>query len=135
MPRELRGEQGREAHFMHARSNLWWRGPNENRALDHIFIDTIKDESIVYARRSPHVRQQWQASRIEMFLRTKHDEALVFPGDLIEPYRLKPLEAYNISSNWMMDDSVSRLDRRTEPLRDAIELSNQRPYARTRRRS
>jgi hypothetical protein len=132
MPRELRGEENREAHFMHTRSNLWWRGPHENHALDQRFINVIKQEAIVYARRPPNIRHEWEASRIEMFLRTKHDEALVFPGDLIEPYRFKALEAYNVRSNWMFGDTYLS-GGRIEPMRDALNPSGYRPYMRKQR--
>jgi hypothetical protein len=101
MPTELRGPDRPDGCFMHALSNLFWRGPNENRSLDQRFISSIQVEGGTYARRAPRERQEWAGKRIEMFLRTKHDEALVFPGDHIDPSRFNDMEAHGTGTNWM----------------------------------
>jgi hypothetical protein len=101
MPPEVRGPDRPDGCFMHVLSNLFWRGPNENRSFDQSLISVTQDEGRIYARKPPRERQEWAGSRIEIFLRTKHDEALVFPGDHIDPSRFRNMEARGTGTNWM----------------------------------
>jgi len=101
MPPELRGPDRPDGSFMHALSNLFWRGTNENQSLDLQLITLTKIEGGDYSRRQPKERQEWAANRIEIFLRTKHDEALVFPGDHVDPSRFDSMEARGTGTNWM----------------------------------
>ena len=43
----------------------------------------------------------WREKWIEIFLRTKRDEGLLFAGDLVDPFTLDELEAPEKHSNWM----------------------------------
>ncbi len=101
MPSELHGPDRPDGCFMHALSNLFWRGPNENRSLDSKWIASTQAEWSTYARRAPRERRSWADKRIEMFLLAKHDEALVFPGDHIDPSRFGSMEGRGTGTNWM----------------------------------
>jgi hypothetical protein len=101
MPRELRGPNGPDGNFMHCLSNLFWRGPVENQALDQDAIKHIQREETAMLRQPPAKRQEWMNRWIEIFLFTKRDEALVFPGDLVDLSSLDHLPARGSGTNWM----------------------------------
>ena len=101
MPSELRGPDRPDGVFMHSLSNLFWRGPIENQSFDQEAIRHIRSEASTAARRPPTKRQEWTAKWIEIFLLTKRDEALVFPGDLVNLSVLENLPARGSGTNWM----------------------------------
>lgn len=101
MPTELRGPDRPDGCFMHALSNLFWRGTLENQSLDGRFIRCVQQEVTGIAAKPPRERQCWAKKWIEIFLRTKHDEAVVFPGDHVDPSRFEELQADNTGTNWM----------------------------------
>ena len=86
---------------MHALSNLFWRGPVENQSLDQEAIRHIRSAATAALRQAPAKRQEWCGKWIEMFLLTKRDEALVFPGDLVNLSVLDNLPAKGSGTNWM----------------------------------
>lgn len=101
MPRDLCGPGGPDGAFMHALSNLFWRGPVENQSLDHEAIKHIRREATTMLRQAPARRQEWAKKWIEIFLLTKRDEALAFPGDLVNLSSLDKLPARGVGTNWM----------------------------------
>jgi len=101
MPIELHGPDRPDGAFMHCLSNLFWRGPVENQSYDQSFINKVREEETSISRKSPSERQSWSKKWIEIFLRTKHDEALVFPGDHVDPSRFEDLPANNPGTNWL----------------------------------
>jgi hypothetical protein len=101
MPSELRGPDRLDGVFMHALSNLFWRGPIENQSLDQEAIRHICSEASTAARKPPAKRQEWTAKWIEIFLLTKRDEALVFPGDHVNLSVLENVPARGSGTNWM----------------------------------
>ena len=101
MPSELCGPDRADGVFMHALANLFWRGPVENQSLDQEAIRHIRSEASVTLRRPPAKRQEWTAKWIEIFLLTKRDEALVFPGDCVDLSVLDKLPARGSGTNWM----------------------------------
>jgi hypothetical protein len=96
MPSELQGKE-----YVHAVANLFWRAVVENQSLDNRFIQQIRSEQGRVAGQAPSQRQAWAKRWIETFLRTKHDEALVFPGDHIDPSRFHSMEGGPRGTNWM----------------------------------
>lgn len=101
MPRELCGPDRPDGVFMHALSNLFWRGPIENHSLDHEAIRHIRSEVAAVLRQAPAKRQAWSAKWIEIFLLTKRDEALAFPGDLVNLSAMDNVPARGSGTNWM----------------------------------
>jgi hypothetical protein len=101
MPGELCGPDQPDGVFMHALSNLFWRGPVENQSFDQEAIRHIRNEAGTALRQAPAKRQEWSAKWIEIFLLTKRDEALVFPGDLVNLATLDNLPARGSGTNWM----------------------------------
>jgi hypothetical protein len=100
MPRDLSGPNGPDP-FVHALSNLFWRGPTENQSLDQEAIKHIQREATTMSRQAPAKRQEWEKKWIEIFLLTKRDEALVFPGDLVNLSSLDKIPARGAGTNWM----------------------------------
>ena len=101
MPSELCGPGRADGPFMHALSNLFWRGASENQSLDHEAIRHIGLEATAVSRQAPSKRQAWASKWIEIFLLTKRDEALAFPGDLVNLSSLDKLPARGPGTNWM----------------------------------
>jgi hypothetical protein len=101
MPRELCGPDRPDGVFMHVLSNLFWRGPVENQSLDGQAIRLIRSEATAVAREAPARRQAWASRWIEIFLLTKRDEALAFPGDLVNLSALDNIPARGTGTNWM----------------------------------
>jgi hypothetical protein len=101
MPRELRGPGAPDGNWVHSLSNLFWRGPQENRSHDQASIRMIQDEAPEVARRGPMQYREWADRWIEIFLLTKRDEALVFSGDLVNLSVLSKMPARGGGTNWM----------------------------------
>lgn len=81
-------------------SNLFWREPPWNRREDHPFIHDILAEAAT-VRLESRAGLAWRTKWIEIFLRTKRDEGLLFAGDLLDPRALDELPAPEQHSNWL----------------------------------
>jgi hypothetical protein len=101
MPSDLCGPNRADGPFMHALSNLFWRGAFENQSHDQEAIRHILSEATPVSRQAPSKRQSWAKKWIEIFLLTKRDEALAFPGDLVNLSTLDKLPARGAGTNWM----------------------------------
>jgi hypothetical protein len=79
----------------------FWRGPVENQSFDQEAIRHIRSQAATALRQAPAKRHEWAAKWIELFLLTKRDEALVFPGDLVNLSALDNIPARGSGTNWM----------------------------------
>ncbi len=81
-------------------TNLFWREGSWNMGSDGSAIRAIVAESASIRPASPK-GIAWRRRWIEIFLRTKRDEGLLFAGDLMDPRALDRLHAPESDSNWM----------------------------------
>jgi hypothetical protein len=93
-------EPGKCGTSFNVLSNLFWRDRQWNQRDDGSAIRVILSEakSIRLASRAGIA---WREKWIEIFLRTKRDEGLLFAGDLVDPFMLDELQAPEEHSNWM----------------------------------
>jgi hypothetical protein len=98
-------EPGRSGTSFNVLSNLFWRDPDCNRGYDRFAIDAIKGE---LAKRPVKLNSsegvKWREKWIEIFLTTKHDEGVMFPGELMEPHKFDEFAAADEQSNWLSRD-------------------------------
>jgi hypothetical protein len=98
-------EPGSNGSSFNVLSNLFWRDPDCNRRYDHFAIEAIKGE---LAKRSLKLNSSegvtWREKWIEIFLTTKHDEGVMFPGELMEPHKFDEFAAADEQSNWLSRD-------------------------------
>jgi hypothetical protein len=80
-------------------SNLFWRDISWNRGLDAQCIHQIETEArtIQLNSRAGH---EWRTRWIEIFLTTKHDEGLLFPGEILDPFSFDDMLSPD-GSNWL----------------------------------
>jgi hypothetical protein len=85
---------------VNALSNLFWRDISWNRGLDQPLIEHVTNEAggIQLASAAGIV---WRERWIEIFLRTKHDEGLLFPGELLDPFSFDDMLGTERESNWL----------------------------------
>jgi hypothetical protein len=81
-------------------SNLFWRAPDWNRQIDRQSIDIIRTEARSM-RLNTAAGQEWRRKWIEIFLRTKHDEGLLFAGEVVDPFQFDRMESAGKHSNWL----------------------------------
>jgi hypothetical protein len=92
--------RGRSGASFNVLSNLFWRERDWNRKDDHFAIQTIFSE-VKKVQLTSRAGVAWRVKWIEIFLRTKRDEGLLFAGDLIDPLALDEMRAAERHSNWL----------------------------------
>jgi hypothetical protein len=93
-------DRGRSGASYNVLSNLFWRDRKWNQEEDLVFIQSIRQEARG-VRLASRDGLAWREKWIEIFLRTKRDEGLLFAGDLIDPLALDALHAPEEHSNWL----------------------------------
>jgi hypothetical protein len=98
-------EPGSSGTSFNVLSNLFWRDPNCNRGYDQFAIEAIKGELVKKSIQLNSLEGvKWREKWIEVFLTTKHDEGLMFPGELMEPHKFDVFAAADGQSNWLNRD-------------------------------
>jgi hypothetical protein len=93
-------DPGRCGTAVNVLSNLFWRDLRWNRGSDQPLIDAVLAEA-KSVRLGTRPGVAWRVRQIEMFLRTKREEGLPFPGDLVDPRALDELRGPERHSNWL----------------------------------
>jgi hypothetical protein len=81
-------------------SNLFWRDPYFNKSNDQQAIDLIRSDASS-SNASSRAGGDWRRNWIEILLRTKHDEGVLFPGEVLDPRMFDQMQAADEQSNWL----------------------------------
>jgi hypothetical protein len=95
-------EPGKGARAFDVISNLFWRDPYFNKSNDQQAIDLILSDAASRSFKSnTRSRVDWREKWIQIFLRTKHDEGVSFPGEIVDPRIFDEMMAADEQSNWL----------------------------------
>ena len=95
-------EPGKGARACDVITNLFWRDPYFNKSVDQQAIELIRSEAASPSF-NPNSKSglEWRRRWIEIFLRTKHDEGVMFPGEVLDPRLFDRMIATDEQSNWL----------------------------------
>lgn len=81
-------------------SNLFWRDPYFNKSNDQRAIELIRSEALS-SQANSRAERDWRRKWIEILLTTKHDEGVLFPGEVLDPRLFDQMLAADEQSNWL----------------------------------
>jgi hypothetical protein len=95
-------EPGNGARACDVISNLFWRDPHFNKSNDQQTIDLVRSEAAARSfKPNSTAGIDWRRKWIEILLRTKHDEGVMFPGEVLDPRVFDRMVAADEQSNWL----------------------------------